>query len=166
MGHPLVMGILNVTPDSFFDGGRYVDHEAAIARGREMIQQGVDIVDVGGESTRPGAVAVTDEEELRRVLPVIEALAEEIPVSIDTTKASVVRKAVEAGAVLVNDVSASLERVAAETGVAFVAMHRQGTPAGMQNDPRYDDVVKEVRDFLAVRAARATEAGVAEVWVD
>jgi dihydropteroate synthase len=160
------MGILNVTPDSFFDGGRYVDHEAAIARGREMIQQGVDIVDVGGESTRPGAVAVTDEEELRRVLPVIEALAEEIPVSIDTTKASVVRKAVEAGAVLVNDVSASLERVAAETGVAFVAMHRQGTPAGMQNDPRYDDVVKEVRDFLAVRAARATEAGVAEVWVD
>ncbi len=166
VGHPLVMGILNVTPDSFFDGGRYVDHEAAIARGREMIQQGVDIVDVGGESTRPGAVAVTDEEELRRVLPVIEALAEEIPVSIDTTKASVVRKAVEAGAVLVNDVSASLERVAAETGVAFVAMHRQGTPAGMQNDPRYDDVVKEVRDFLAVRAARATEAGVAEVWVD
>jgi len=160
------MGVLNVTPDSFFDGGRYVDHEAAIARGREMIREGVDIVDVGGESTRPGAVAVSDDEELRRVLPVIEALSEEIPVSIDTTKAPVVRRAVKAGAVLVNDVSASLERVAAETGAAFVAMHRRGTPADMQNDPRYDDVVEEVREYLAARAERATEAGVGEVWVD
>jgi len=166
VGRPLVMGVLNVTPDSFFDGGRYIDHEAAIARGREMIRQGADIVDVGGESTRPGAAAVSDEEELRRVLPVIEVLAEEVPVSIDTTKASVARHAVKAGAVLVNDVSASLERVAAETGAAFVAMHRRGTPADMQNDPRYDDVVKEVRDYLAVRAERATKAGVKEVWVD
>lgn len=163
---PLVMGILNVTPDSFFDGGRYVDHAAALARGREMIEEGADIVDVGGESTRPGAAEVSEHEELRRVIPVIEALAELIAVSIDTTKAGVARRAVAAGAVLVNDVSASLEGVAAETGAAFVAMHRKGTPADMQNDPRYDDVVSEVTDYLADRAARAVVAGVAEVWVD
>jgi dihydropteroate synthase len=163
---PLVMGILNVTPDSFFDGGRYLDDAVALARGREMIDEGVDIIDVGGESTRPGAAAVSEHEELRRVIPVIEALAELIPVSIDTTKAGVARRAVAAGAVLVNDVSASLEGVAAESGAAFVAMHRQGTPADMQNDPRYDDVVKEVTDYLAARAARAVAAGVTEVWVD
>lgn len=160
------MGILNVTPDSFFDGGRYAAHDAAIARAREMIAEGVDIVDVGGESTRPGATAVSEDEELRRVLPVIEALAAEIPVSIDTTKPSVARRAVAAGAVLVNDVSASLERVAADTGAAFVAMHRRGTPSDMQIDPHYDDVVTEVVDYLAARAVRAIAAGVEEVWLD
>lgn len=160
------MGILNVTPDSFFDGGRYAAHDAALARAQEMIAEGVDIVDVGGESTRPGAHHVSDEEELRRVIPVIEALAGEIPVSIDTTKAVVARRAVEAGAVLINDVSASLEQVAAATGSGFIAMHRQGTPADMQIHPHYDDVVKEVTDYLAARAHRALDAGVAEIWLD
>jgi len=166
VSRPLVMGILNVTPDSFFDGGRYIDHEAAIARGREMILEGADIVDVGGESSRPGAQPVSEDEELRRVIPVIAALASAVPVSIDTTKPAVARAAVAAGATLVNDVSASLEEVAAEVGVGFVAMHRLGTPADMQNDPRYDDVVKEVTEYLAARAARALEAGVTDVWVD
>ena len=166
LAHPLVMGIVNVTPDSFFDGGRYLDHDAAIARGRQMIAEGADIVDVGGESTRPGAAPVAAGEELGRVIPVIEALAGDVRVSIDTTKADVARRAVEAGAFMVNDVSATLDHVAAEMGVAFVAMHRKGTPADMQTDPRYDDVVAEVARYLAACAARATEAGVAEVWVD
>jgi dihydropteroate synthase len=163
---PLVMGVINVTPDSFFDGGRYFGHSDAIARGREMIAEGADIVDVGGESTRPGAGAVSEHEELRRVVPVVEALAGEVRVSIDTTKAAVARYAVEAGASMVNDVSASLEDVAAETGAAFVAMHRLGTPADMQDDPRYDDVVAEVTAYLAERAESATRAGVGEVWID
>lgn len=166
VSRPLVMGILNVTPDSFFDGGRYIDHEAAIARGREMINEGADIVDVGGESTRPGARAVSEDEELRRVIPVIAVLASAVPVSIDTTKPAVARAAVAAGATLVNDVSASLEEVAAEAGVGFVAMHRLGTPVDMQNDPHYDDVVKEVTEYLATRAVRALKAGVTDVWVD
>jgi len=160
------MGVLNVTPDSFFDGGRYLDHSAAIARGRQMIAEGAAIVDVGGESTRPGAREVSEDEELRRVIPVVEALAAEVRVSIDTTKPAVARRAVEAGARMVNDVSASLSYVAAETGAAFVAMHRRGTPADMQDDPRYDDVVAEVTSYLAERAAEATALGVAEVWVD
>jgi dihydropteroate synthase len=163
---PLVMGVLNVTPDSFFDGGRYLDHDAAIARGREMIAEGADIVDVGGESTRPGAAAVSEHEELRRVIPVIEALAGDVRLSIDTTKEAVARRAVAAGAFMVNDVSASLEQVASDTGAAFVAMHRRGTPADMQDDPRYDDVVAEVTAYLAARAARASAVGVEEVWVD
>jgi len=166
LARPLVMGILNVTPDSFFDGGRYLDHQRAIARGRQMISEGADIVDVGGESTRPGAAPVAAEEELRRVIPVIEALAGDVRVSIDTTKPAVARRAVEAGAFMVNDVSASLDHVAAETGAAFVAMHRKGTPADMQADPRYDDVVAEVADYLAACATRATGAGVTEVWLD
>lgn len=160
------MGILNVTPDSFFDGGRYLDHAVAIARGREMITEGADIVDVGGESTRPGAAPVSEDEELRRVIPVVEALAGDVRVSIDTTKAAVARRAVEAGAVMVNDVSSSLEHVAAETGAAFVAMHRRGMPSDMQDDPRYVDVVAEVAAYLGAHAARATSAGVGEVWVD
>ncbi len=166
LGRPLVMGILNVTPDSFFDGGRYLDKEAAIARGREMIAEGADVVDVGGESTRPGAPDVDEDEEIRRVLPVVEALAGDVAVSIDTTKPAVARHAIAAGAVLVNDVSSTLEEVAADCGVGFVAMHRRGTPRDMQDDPRYDDVVAEVRDYLAERAARALAAGVGEVWVD
>jgi dihydropteroate synthase len=163
---PLVMGILNVTPDSFSDGGEWFDGHRAIARGHEMIAEGADVVDVGGESTRPGAAPVDLDEELRRVIPVIEALAGDVRVSIDTTKAVVAEAAVAAGATLVNDVSATLWPVAAAHGVGWVAMHRQGTSATMQRDPRYGDVVAEVSAFLLERAADARGGGVDEVWID
>jgi dihydropteroate synthase len=166
VARPLVMGILNVTPDSFFDGGRYLDHGAAVRRGRQMAAEGADVIDVGGESSRPRADPVPAGEELRRVIPVLEALAGSARLSIDTTKAEVARQAVRAGATMINDVSASLAFVAAETGVAFVAMHRKGTPADMQDDPRYDDVLEEVSSYLAGRAEQASAAGVDEVWVD
>jgi dihydropteroate synthase len=162
----LVMGILNVTPDSFSDGGSWFETERAIMKGHEMIAEGADIVDVGGESSRPGAVEVPVEEELRRVLPVIEALSPFVRVSVDTVKEPVAEAAVAAGATLINDVSASLWPVAARHAVGWVAMHRQGTPATMQEDPRYDDVVAEVRDMLAERAASAAEGGVGEIWID
>jgi dihydropteroate synthase len=160
------MGVLNVTPDSFSDGGRYLDPQAAIARGREMADEGADIVDVGGESTRPGAAPVDEAEERRRVLPVIEALAGTVRVSVDTMKPGVARAAVAAGATLVNDVSATLHEVCAETGAGWVAMHMQGSPRTMQVDPHYDDVVGEVRAHLAARVAEAEAAGVEEIWVD
>jgi dihydropteroate synthase len=163
---PLVMGILNVTPDSFSDGGEWFDGDRAVARGRQMIAEGADIVDVGGESTRPKAEPVPTDEELRRVIPVIEALSPEVRVSIDTTKDEVARAAVDAGATLINDVSASLWPAAADCGVGWVAMHRQGTPADMQDHPHYGDVVAEVAAFLRDRAEAATGAGIAEVWVD
>ena len=162
----LVMGILNVTPDSFSDGGHWLDPERAIMKGHEMIAEGADIVDVGGESSRPGAVEVPVEEELRRVLPVVEALSPHVRVSVDTVKVPVAEAAVAAGATLLNDVSASLWPVAARHGVGWVAMHRQGTPTTMQDDPRYDDVVAEVRAMLADRARAALDAGVTEVWID
>jgi dihydropteroate synthase len=160
------MGVLNVTPDSFFDGGRYLDHDAAIRRGRAMIAEGADLVDVGGESTRPGAPAVSEAEEVRRVMPVVAALAGDVRVSIDTTKPEVARAALSAGATMVNDVSSSLAAVAAEHGAGYVAMHRKGTPTDMQRDPQYGDVVAEVADFLGRRAAEAVGAGVREVYVD
>ena len=160
------MGVLNVTPDSFSDGGRFLDHNRAIAHGLALVEQGADVVDVGGESTRPGAAPVGEEEERRRVVPVVRALAPHVRVSVDTSKASVARAAVEAGATLVNDVSASLHEVAAACGVGWVAMHMQGTPASMQDAPRYADVVAEVREFLVGRAEAAVAAGVGEVWVD
>jgi len=163
---PLVMGILNVTPDSFSDGGQWLEPDLAVRRGREMIDEGADIVDVGGESTRPGADAVPTDVELDRVIPVVEALAGQVRVSIDTTKEAVASAAVEAGATLINDVSATLWPVAARHGVGWVAMHRSGTPATMQRHPHYDDVVAEVTAMLADRAGRATSAGVAEVWID
>ena len=163
---PLVMGILNVTPDSFSDGGEWFDGARAITRGHQMIAEGADIVDVGGESTRPRAASVPADEELRRVIPVIEALSPHVRVSIDTTKEEVARASVEAGATLINDVSASLWPTAADCGVGWVAMHRQGTPADMQDDPHYDDVVAEVTAFLADQARTATGAGIAEVWID
>ena len=163
---PLVMGVLNVTPDSFSDGGRFTDPERAVAHGLAMAADGAHVVDVGGESTRPGAEPVDEAEERRRVLPVVAALAPHVRVSIDTTKASVAAAALEAGATLVNDVSASLHRVAAGAGAGWVAMHRRGDPRSMQVAPRYDDVVAEVRAFLVERAAAATEAGVEEVWID
>jgi dihydropteroate synthase len=165
-GRPLVMGILNVTPDSFSDGGRWFDTSAAVERGRVLVSEGADVVDVGGESTRPGAESVDVDEELRRVVPVIEALAGEVRLSVDTTKQEVAEAAVDAGATLVNDVSAALWPVAARRGVGWVAMHRQGAPATMQVDPRYEDVVGEVRDFLVARARAAADAGVPEIWID
>jgi len=157
-----------VTPDSFSDGGRWLDPDAAVARGLAMVDEGADVVDVGGESTRPGADPVADDEELRRVLPVVAALAPHVRVSIDTRRAAVAEQAVAAGATLVNDVSASLWPVAAAAGpgVGWVAMHMRGEPRTMQQAPVYDDVVAEVRAFLVERAAAARDAGVDEVWVD
>jgi dihydropteroate synthase len=161
------MGIVNVTPDSFSDGGAYLDSGAAVAHGLELAAAGAAVIDVGGESTRPGAAPVDADEELRRVLPVVRALADRagVPVSIDTTKATVARAALDAGARMVNDVSGGtadpeLVRVAAAAGAAYVAMHMRGTPRTMQDAPHYDDVVGEVCDELRVRVARALEAGV------
>ena len=163
---PLVMGVLNVTPDSFSDGGRWFDRDAAIAHGLEMVTEGADVVDVGGESTRPGAEPVDEAEELRRVVPVIEALVPHVRVSVDTRTRRVAEAALAAGATLLNDVTASLFEVAAAAGAGWVAMHMQGDPRTMQDDPRYDDVVAEVRDFLLERAGAARDAGVGEVWID
>ena len=163
---PLVMGIVNVTPDSFSDGGRYLATDAAVAHGLDLLAQGAAILDVGGESTRPGASVVSVDEEIRRVVPVVEQLAPHARVSIDTRNPEVARAAVAAGATLINDVSAQLWPVAADLGVGWVAMHMQGQPATMQLEPVYDDVVGEVCAFLAERAAEAAKAGVAEIWVD
>ena len=160
------MGVLNVTPDSFSDGGEWFQSERAIMRAHEMIAEGADVVDVGGESTRPGADPVPADEEIRRVIPVIEALAGQVRLSIDTTKPVVAEAAVGAGATLINDVSAALWPVAARCGAGWVAMHRSGTPKSMQRDPHYDDVVAEVTALLVDRAGQAAAAGVEEVWID
>src|SRR5580692_6794451 len=162
----MVMGVLNVTPDSFFDGGRYDTTERAVAHGLALVAAGADIVDVGGESSRPGAVAISVEEELARVIPVIAALAGAVRISVDTVKPAVAVAAVEAGATLLNDISASLWEVAAGGPVGWVAMHMQGTPRTMQAAPHYADVVSEVHRFVLDRAQVAMAAGVAEVWVD
>jgi dihydropteroate synthase len=162
----LVMGVLNVTPDSFSDGGRWSTAEDAIAHGMRLVAEGADIVDVGGESTRPGAEPVDEATELDRVVSVIEALAPHVRVSIDTAKPVVAAAALAAGATIVNDVTASLQEVAAEHGAGWIAMHMQGTPRTMQAAPSYDDVVGEVRDFLVERATSAAAAGVGEVWID
>ena len=163
----LVMGVVNVTPDSFSDGGRHLDRDAAVAHGLALAAQGADLLDVGGESTRPGATGVEEAVELERVLPVVEALAagSGVPVSVDTRKAAVAAAALAAGASMVNDVSAGrhdpdLLAVAAEGKVPLVLMHMRGTPATMQDDPRYDDVVAEVEAFLAERCQAAEAAGV------
>lgn len=166
MARPKVMGVLNVTPDSFSDGGRYLDPDHALAHGLAMVAEGADMVDVGGESSRPGASPVPAAEERARVVPVIEALAPHVRVSVDTAKAEVAEAAIGAGASIVNDISAELWPLAAEAGVGYVAMHMQGTPATMQEDPRYEDVASEVFGFLAALARRAAEAGVGELWVD
>ncbi len=160
------MGVLNVTPDSFSDGGRWLAPDAAVAHGLELFAEGAAVVDVGGESTRPGAEPVGEAEELRRVVPVVEALAPHGRVSIDTGKRAVAEAAVAAGATLVNDVTARLWPVAAEARVGWVAMHMRGTPRTMQVDPAYDDVVAEVRAFLVERAEQARAGGVEEVWID
>ena len=168
---PLVMGVLNVTPDSFSDGGAWRDADAAVTRGIEMLDVGAHVVDVGGESTRPGATEVSVDEELARVLPVIVALSGPVAaagarLSIDTRHAEVARAAVAAGASIINDVSASLAPVAAETGAGWVAMHMQGEPGTMQSAPRYDDVVVEVRDALVAAVDDARALGVEECWID
>ena len=167
LAEPRVMGVLNVTPDSFSDGGHYLDLDAAVERGVAMVAEGAAIVDVGGESTRPGADAVSAAEELERVIPVIERLAARIsvPISVDTSKPEVMRAAIAAGAGIVNDVRALREPGAlaavAPTGAAVCLMHMQGEPRTMQAAPSYGDVVAEVRDFLALRTAACLEAGIA-----
>ncbi len=163
---PSVMGVVNVTPDSFSDGGVNFRAEDAIASGRRMLDDGASIVDVGGESTRPGSDGVSVDEELHRVVPVLEALAGR-PVSIDTAKAEVARRALQLGAELVNDVTAlrgdpDLAGVVAESGVYLCLMHMRGEPRTMQDDPRYDDVVAEVAAFLEERLAFAVDQGIPE----
>jgi dihydropteroate synthase len=164
------MGILNVTPDSFSDGGEHADLRAAVAHGLRLAGEGASIIDVGGESTRPGSHPVDADTELARVIPVLEALRREtagaVRLSVDTRKPDVARAAVEAGATLLNDVSASLYEVAADLGVAWIGMHMRGEPATMQVDPHYDDVVGEVAEWLDGVARVATAAGVREVYVD
>jgi dihydropteroate synthase len=159
-----IMGVLNVTPDSFSDGGLWLDPDKAIAHAQEMVEQGAAIIDVGGESTRPGAEAVPEQEELRRVLPVIEALHDtiDVPISIDTRKETVARRAVEVGATIVNDTlgeEGSVERVAIDTGAALVVMHSRGTPATMRSLTDYRDVVTDIGDFLRRRAGEIEAAG-------
>ena len=164
----VIMGILNVTPDSFYDGGRRSEPTRAIADGVEMVQSGAEILDVGGESTRPGARPVDETEELDRVLPVIRGLRREVavPISIDTYKAGVARAALDAGADIVNDISAlrfdpALVSLVAAEEVPVILMHMQGKPQTMQAEPRYNDVVREVRDFLAAQLYEAMDAGIA-----
>lgn len=167
-----VMGVVNVTPDSFSDGGRWLDADAAVGHGLELVAAGADLLDVGGESTRPGATPVDAAEERRRIEPVVARLAAEagVPVSIDTTKADVAGAALDAGARVVNDVSAGrldprLLTVAADRGAGVVLMHMLGDPRTMQDDPRYDDVVREVGDFLVEAAEAAEAAGVARTAI-
>lgn len=166
-GRVLIMGILNVTPDSFSDGGRFLSPDAAVKRALIMEKEGADIIDVGGESSRPGAEPVPVEEELRRVIPVLERLRGKlrIPISIDTTKAEVAEAALRAGASIVNDISAlrfdpAMASVVAEFGAGLVLMHMLGTPKTMQQAPHYEDVVREVREFLAERALYAQSQGI------
>jgi dihydropteroate synthase len=171
---PVIMGVVNVTPDSFSDGGLYLDPDAAVAHGQRLAAEGADILDLGGESSRPGAEPVPEEEELRRVLPVVERLADGgARLSIDTTKVGVARAALAAGATIVNDVSAfrfepGLAGVVAEAGVDCCLMHMLGQPRRMQRDPRYDDVVADVKAFLEGRLRFAVGEGVPEerVWLD
>ncbi len=166
MAEPQVMGILNVTPDSFSDGGRYIDPESALTQARSMIREGATIIDVGGESTRPGAAVVPVEEETARVAQVVDTLAKGgVCVSIDTRKAPVAAKSAELGTKILNDVSAmsydpKMAEVAASTGLPICLMHAQGTPETMQADPRYDDVVLDVYDYLAERIEVALAAGI------
>jgi dihydropteroate synthase len=164
------MGIVNVTPDSFSDGGRYLRVDDAIAHGLRLAGEGAAVLDIGGESTRPGADPVDVDTELARVVPVIEGLrtktAGAVRLSVDTRHAEVAQHAVAAGATLINDVSASLHEVAADLGVGWIAMHMRGEPRTMQLDPRYDDVVGEVGAELADAARAGERAGVREVWVD
>jgi dihydropteroate synthase len=163
----LLMGVVNATPDSFFDGARFADANAAVAHAVRLVEEGADMIDVGGESSRPGAVSVSEAEELKRVLPVLEALAGavSVPLSIDTVKPGVARQALRAGACVINDIAANREdeemwRVVAESGAAYVAVHMQGSPATMQKNPFYEDVVAEVGGFFEDRLNRLLASGV------
>ncbi|HDY7885402.1 dihydropteroate synthase [Vibrio vulnificus] len=168
LSFPVVMGILNVTPDSFSDGGQFNALDAALAQAERMIAAGVSIIDIGGESTRPGAPEVSLEEELKRVIPAIQAIRQkhDVWISIDTSKAEVMKQAIEAGADLINDVRALLEpgalAVAAKAQVPICLMHMQGQPRSMQHNPSYQDVLKEVGEFLEERVAACEEAGIAK----
>jgi dihydropteroate synthase len=175
MRTPLIMGVVNVTPDSFSDGGLFLDADAAVEHGRRLVDEGAGILDVGGESTRPGAEPVSEEEERHRVLPVVErlALGGGARISIDTTKLAVARAALDVGATLVNDVSAfrfdpAMAALVAEAGAGCCLMHMLGEPRTMQQDPRYDDVVSDVKAFLEERLAFAVSEGIDEerVWLD
>ena len=164
---PLIMGVVNVTPDSFFDGGRYFDAEAAVAHAIRLVEEGADLLDIGAESTRPGADVVSEAEECRRAIPVVTAVAKAvtIPISIDTSKATVAQAALEAGAVLVNDVTAlrgdpAMVDVVARTGAGIVLMHMPGTPCTMQQAPHYDDVVGEISNFFEERIRFAMAHGI------
>ena len=166
-GRPLIMGVVNVTPDSFYDGGRYLDAEAAVAHAVRLVEEGADLLDVGAESTRPGADAVNEVEERRRVIPVVTAVAKAVtvPISIDTSKAAIAREALDAGAVLVNDVTAlrgdsAMVDVVARSGAGIVLMHMYGTPRTMQQAPRYDDVVEEISVFFEERIHFAMTHGI------
>ncbi len=171
---PQIMGIVNVTPDSFSDGGLYAEPQAAIEHALELIEQGADIIDVGGESTRPGAEPVPVEEELRRVIPVIEGIRQchpTIPLSVDTTKYEVAAAAVAAGATMLNDISAlrfdpRIGELAAARDIPLVLVHMQGTPQTMQQNPRYEDVVAEVKAFLQERIVYARSLGVQQLIAD
>ena len=165
---PLLMGIVNVTPDSFFDGGQFYDPQRAVAHALRLVEEGADLLDIGAESTRPGALPVDEQEERRRLVPVVAAVAKavSVPISVDTSKAEVAKAAIDAGAIMVNDVTAlrgdsAMVGVVAQAGVALVLMHMQGTPDIMQHAPRYDDVVGEVAQFLAERVRYAIDHGVA-----
>ena len=166
-GRPLIMGVVNVTPDSFFDGGRYLDPEAAVAHAVQLVEEGADLLDVGAESTRPGADVVNEEEERRRAIPVVTAVAKAVtvPISIDTSKAAIAREALDVGAVLVNDVTAlrgdaAMVDVVARSGAGIVLMHMHGTPRTMQQAPRYDDVVEEISVFFEERIRFAMTHGI------
>ncbi len=163
----LIMGILNVTPDSFSDGGKFFGYETAVSQGEKMVEDGADIIDIGGESTRPFSDTISEEEELRRVLPVIEKLASKysVPISIDTTKSGVARRALEAGASIINDVGAfrmdpELAEVAAKYEVPIILMHMKGTPKTMQKAPFYDDLIGEIKGFLLDRIDYAVKKGI------
>ncbi|HEV2949629.1 MAG TPA: dihydropteroate synthase [Gemmataceae bacterium] len=165
---PLVMGIVNVTPDSFSDGGKYANADAAVARGLELVRQGADILDIGGESTRPGALPVSLEEELRRVVPVIQALTRQtaVPLSVDTSKAEVARQSLSAGAHVLNDVTAmtgdpEMADIVRKSKAGVILMHMKGTPATMQQDPQYDDPVDEIGHYFEERLEFAAKVGIA-----
>ena len=168
---PLIMGILNITPDSFSDGGNYLERDTAVKHALEMVDEGADILDIGGESTRPGSQRVGADRQIERVVPVIEQLAgtlpQDFPISIDSTLAAVADQAIRAGASIINDISAgeddtAMLPLAAATGVHIILMHKQGTPATMQAHPSYDNVVEQVREYLLARAAAARQAGIHE----
>jgi len=171
---PLIMGVLNVTPDSFSDGGLYLDPDAAVAHGIEMAEQGAAMLDIGPESSRPGSARVPPDEQIRRAVPVIERLARRVnvPISIDTCRPDVAAAALDAGAAIVNDITAladeGLLRLVADRGACVILMHMQGTPETMQRDPHYEDVTREVLDFLLDRAGRAQQAGIPSerIWLD